>query len=382
MGIDYSKYKVLVVDDVKTNVLLLKVMLEQEKLQVSTAKDGFEALDLLSKEKIDLVLLDVMMPGMSGFELTEKLKSKNEYSEIPVLFITALNSTDEIVKGFQVGGSDYITKPFNKEELIIRVRHQISLIDAQRLILQQTQELKKAIEGRDKLYAVIAHDLRSPISGLKMILNVLTLSAKEKQLDPEFIEMLSSGNEISEEVFKLLDNLLKWTKSQLGMLEPFFQKFNLQEILSGVIEVLLPSAQLKRINLELISEPLVEVSIDIDMIKCIIRNLISNAIKFSYPDTSITVRLKTSDKEAIVEVHDKGCGISKINQQKLLSSMPHFSTYGTNEEEGTGLGLLISYQFVQLHKGTFFFESEEGKGSCFGFRIPLLNESIVPDPSL
>lgn len=380
MGIDYSKYKVLVVDDVKTNVLLLKVMLEQEKLQVSTAQDGYEALDILSKEKIDLLLLDVMMPGINGFDLAEQLKSTAKFAAIPILFITALSSTEEIVKGFQLGGSDYITKPFNREELIARVRHQISLIYAKEVILQQTEELKQAIEARDKLYAVIAHDLRSPISSLKMILNVLTLNAKESQLDDNFTEMLDSGNEISEQVFSLLDNLLKWTKSQLGFLEPIFQAFNLKEIVSGVAEVLQPSAKLKKVDFELQLAPMVAASIDIDIMKTVLRNLIANAIKFSYPNSTITISLKKTDHEAIVEVRDQGCGISPENQMKLLSKMSRFTTSGTAGEEGTGLGLLISHQFIQLHHGELFLESEEGKGSCFGFRIPLLEEPNSPKP--
>jgi two-component system, sensor histidine kinase and response regulator len=380
MGIDYSKYRVLVVDDVKTNVLLLKVMLEQEKLQVSAAQDGYAALDILSKEKIDLLLLDVMMPGINGFDLAEKLKATPEFSTIPILFITALSSIEEIVKGFQLGGSDYITKPFNREELIARVQHQISLIHAKETILRQTEELRQAIEARDKLYAVIAHDLRSPIASLKMILNVLTLNAKESQLDANFTEMLDSGNEISEQVFSLLDNLLKWTKSQLGFLEPIFQSFNLKEIVSGVAEVLYTSAKLKKIRFTLNFEPIVPVSIDIDIMKTILRNLISNAIKFSYPNSTITISLKSTEHEAIVEVRDEGCGISRENQKKLLSRISRFTTMGTSGEEGTGLGLLISYQFIELHQGTFVFESEEGKGSCFGFRIPLLEEPNSPKP--
>jgi two-component system sensor histidine kinase/response regulator len=371
MGIDFSAYKVLVVDDVKTNVLLLKVMLEQEKLQVITAQNGAEALQQLSNETIDLILMDIMMPGISGYDLTKQLKSTQEYKDIPILFITALNSADDIVRGFQLGGNDFITKPFNKEELIMRIKHQISLIHAQRLILRQTEELRKVIEGRDKLYAVIAHDLRSPIAALKMILNVLTLAASEKKLDTEFSEMLGAGNEITEQVFCLLDNLLKWTKAQLGMLQPVFQEFDLNELIQGVLEVQEPTARLKGVKINFSHAKHIDAAIDTDMIKTVLRNIIFNAIKFSYPNGEINILLKEGENEAIVEVHDKGCGISEENKAKLLNNMTHFSTYGTNKEEGTGLGLLISHQFVELHQGELFFESEENKGSCFGFKLPL-----------
>ena len=128
--INPSEYKVLIVDDVISNVLLLKVLLTNEKFNIVTAGNGTQALEQVKKEKPDLVLLDVMMPDISGFEVAQQMKADEEMSEIPVIFLTALNSTADIVKGFQVGGNDFISKPFNKEELIIRVTHQISLVAA------------------------------------------------------------------------------------------------------------------------------------------------------------------------------------------------------------------------------------------------------------
>ena len=376
MGIDFSTYKILVVDDVWTNVLLLKVMLEHEHLQVFTAQNSDEAMLQLSNQNIDLILMDIMMPGVSGFELTQQLKSANNYKDIPILFITALNSPDEIVKGFQLGANDFVTKPFNKEELMMRVKHQISLINAKRIILQQTEELKKVIEGRDKLYAVIAHDLRSPISALKMILNILALESKEKDSNGEFSEMLDSANEITEQMFALLDNLLKWTKAQLGLLQPVFQQFDIREIIKGVIEVNQLTAKIKNIKINLHADNSVEMLIDTDMIKTVLRNLINNAIKFSYPNSEIDIYMKLNDEEAEVRVCDQGCGINKENQKKLLNTLTHYSTFGTNNEEGSGLGLLISQQFINLHGGDIFVHSEEKKGSCFGFKIPIKKERI------
>lgn len=116
MEINPSEYKILIVDDVMSNVLLLKVLLTNEKFQIATASNGRQAIDQVEKEKPDLVLLDVMMPDMSGFEVSQQLKANPETSEIPIIFLTALNSTADIVKGFQVGGNDFISKPFNKEE--------------------------------------------------------------------------------------------------------------------------------------------------------------------------------------------------------------------------------------------------------------------------
>ena len=141
MEINPSEYKILIVDDVMSNVLLLKVLLTNEKFQIATASNGQQAIEQVKTEKPDLILLDVMMPGMSGFEVAQKLKEDPTTMDIPIIFLTALNSTADIVKGFQVGANDFISKPFNKEELLIRVSHQISLIAAKRNIEAKTEEL-------------------------------------------------------------------------------------------------------------------------------------------------------------------------------------------------------------------------------------------------
>lgn len=153
--INPSEYKVLIVDDVISNVLLLKVLLTNEKFNIVTAGNGTQALEQVKKENLILCCW-MMMPDISGFKVAQQMKADEEMSEIPVIFLTALNSTADIVKGFQVGGNDFISKPFNKEELIIRVTHQISLVAAKRIIIAQTEELRKTIIGRDKLYSVIA----------------------------------------------------------------------------------------------------------------------------------------------------------------------------------------------------------------------------------
>ena len=169
---------------------LLKVLLTNEKFAIATASNGRQALEQVEKENPDLVLLDVMMPDMSGFEVAQHLKSNPQTAEIPIIFLTALNSTADIVKGFQVGANDFISKPFNKEELIIRVTHQISLVAAKRLILSKTEELQRTIAGRDKLYSVIAHDLRSPMGSIKMVLNMLILNLPFEKIGAEMYELL------------------------------------------------------------------------------------------------------------------------------------------------------------------------------------------------
>ena len=375
MEINPSEYKILIVDDVMSNVLLLKVLLTNEKFAIATASNGRQALEQVDKENPDLVLLDVMMPDMSGFEVAQHLKANPKTADIPIIFLTALNSTTDIVKGFQVGANDFISKPFNKEELIIRVTHQISLVAAKRIILNKTEELQRTIAGRDKLYSVIAHDLRSPMGSIKMVLNMLILNLPSETIGDEMYELLTMANQTTEDVFSLLDNLLKWTKSQIGKLKVVYQDINMVEVVEGVSEIFTMVASLK--NIKIVQDVPVEnvaVRADIDMIKTVIRNLISNAIKFSNEGSEVVVSLTEEDGMAIVSVKDSGCGIDDENQKKLLHTDTHFSTFGTNNEEGSGLGLLLCQDFVVKNGGKLWFTSKKGDGSTFSFSIPLLEK--------
>lgn len=371
MEINPSEYKILIVDDVMSNVLLLKVLLTNEKFAIATASNGRQALEQVEKENPDLVLLDVMMPDMSGFEVAQHLKSNPNTADIPIIFLTALNSTADIVKGFQVGANDFISKPFNKEELIIRVTHQISLVAAKRLILSKTEELQRTIAGRDKLYSVIAHDLRSPMGSIKMVLNMLILNLPSEKIGAEMYELLTMANQTTEDVFSLLDNLLKWTKSQIGKLNVVYQDVDLVEVIDGVIEIFSMVASLKKIRIREMKPEKMMVNADIDMLKTVVRNLLSNAIKFSKENSEVLVKMEEVDGMAVVSVQDYGCGISEEGQKKLLHTDTHFSTFGTNNEEGSGLGLLLCKDFVVKNGGKLWFTSKEGEGSIFSFSIPV-----------
>lgn len=371
MEINPSEYKILIVDDVMSNVLLLKVLLTNEKFAIATASNGRQALEQVEKENPDLVLLDVMMPDMSGFEVAQHLKSNPNTADIPIIFLTALNSTADIVKGFQVGANDFISKPFNKEELIIRVTHQISLVAAKRLILSKTEELQRTIAGRDKLYSVIAHDLRSPMGSIKMVLNMLILNLPSEKIGAEMYELLTMANQTTEDVFSLLDNLLKWTKSQIGKLNVVYQDVDLVEVTDGVIEIFSMVASLKKIRIREMKPEKMMVNADIDMLKTVVRNLLSNVIKFSKENSEVLVKMEEVDGMAVVSVQDHGCGISEEGQKKLLHTDTHFSTFGTNNEEGSGLGLLLCKDFVVKNGGKLWFTSKEGEGSIFSFSIPV-----------
>ena len=372
MQINPAEFKLLVVDDVQTNVLLLKALLSKEGYGILVANNGQEALEVIRNENPDLILLDVMMPGMDGFEVAERLKSEEYRCEIPIIFLTALDDTQSIVNGFKLGAGDFISKPFRKEELMVRIKHQLSLVAARRIIEEKNEELRKTIAGRDKMYSVIAHDLRSPMASMKMLLNTIMMSVEKDKIDPDIFDMLEMSNKTSEEVFSLLDNLLKWTKSQLGKLTVIPQKLDISGLADGVVEVTNSVAEVKHIKLIRTDHESFFVYVDIEMIKSILRNLISNAVKFSNPDSEIKVGIKAEYGKVIVSVTDSGKGIKKEDQHKLLKDSTHFTTYGTNSEEGSGLGLLLCRDFARKNGGELWFESEENLGSVFSFSLPQL----------
>lgn len=366
-----ADFKILVVDDVIANVILLKALLKKEGYVIITATSGEEAISLVMSEKPDLMLLDVMMPGMSGFDVADRIKKNSEISDLPIIFLTALNSPTDIVKGFKLGANDFVTKPFNREELIIRITHQISLVAAKRIIERQTDELKETINGRDRLYSVIAHDLRSPIGSIKMVLNMLVINLPVEKIGEEMFEFLKEANRTVENTFSLLDNLLKWTKSQTGKLNIVYQDSDVSDILSDIIEIFTLMAQLKDIKLTFTNpDNHIMVRVDNDIVKTVMRNLLSNAMKYSNPGGSVEVTTEDSEGFAIVHVIDHGLGISKENQEKLFKAGTHFTTFGTANEEGSGLGLLLVQDFVVKLGGKLWLDSEEGKGSTFSFSIP------------
>ncbi|HNW48727.1 MAG: hybrid sensor histidine kinase/response regulator [Bacteroidales bacterium] len=371
MDINNSDFTVLIVDDVDANVLLLKLLLTKAGYKTLTAYNGKDALEIIKKSSPDLVLLDIMMPVMDGHEVAAQLREMPERRDMPIIFLSALNSPDDIVKGFKFGAADYVSKPFNKDELLIRVNHQLSLVSAKRIISRQNDELQRTIIGRDKLYSVIAHDLRSPIGSIRMVMNALVLNIPKETLDEDMYELLIMGNRLTEESFVLLDNLLKWTKSQTGRLNTVFQdNVEILPLIRGEVELSEVVAELKNIRIKLNGDTNAKVRIDQDMIKTVLRNLVSNAIKFSNPASEVNVNITEEEGQILISVMDSGEGISQENQDKLFKADSHFTSFGTDNEEGSGLGLLLCKEFVTRNGGKIWFESKEGEGSTFYFNIP------------
>ncbi len=367
--INKSDYKILIVDDVVSNVLLLKILLTNEKYQVCTANCGNMCVEQAKTQKPDLILLDVMMPDINGFDTAVILKKDPETADIPIIFLTALNNPQDLVHGFQVGANDFLSKPFNKEELLVRVMHQIKLVAAMRLIEQKNAELEATIGNRDKMYSVIAHDLRSPMASIRMVLNLVVNAVSPDTVGPELFELLDKANKESEDVHDLLDNLLKWTKSQTGRLNVMLQDLNLDDIIPGVVDIFSMIAATKNIKLNYQSCGPLIVRADNDMLKTVVRNFMSNAVKFSPEGSSIDTMVSQEGDFAKISVRDHGVGIAPERLNNIFKQGE--TTYGTDGEEGSGLGLQLCADFARKNGGDVMVESTLGEGSTFSVLVPL-----------
>lgn len=360
------QHSILIVDDVAKNIQLVAKFLTKEGYNLYFAQNGEATLKQIEKISFDLILLDVMMPGMDGFEVCKKLKSQENSKDVPVIFLTAKTDDDAIARGFACGGVDYVTKPFTPTELVARVKTHLQL-------RSREMELKDLNNTKDTLLSVISHDLKTPFFNIMslgelLLKNYKTFSENEIK---EFIDNIVQASRVSH---NLLENLLNWTRVQTGKILFKPEPLDLNDILKGNVTFVQPQAENKDIKCEYKMKEDLQVFADKNMLNTIIRNLITNAIKYTPRGGSVLVKARRKKKKALIEVIDTGIGISAAKVKLILSRNNFKTTPGTEEESGSGFGLVLTSEFVEKNEGKLFIESSIGKGSVFGFTIPLSDE--------
>lgn len=353
---------ILIVDDIAANLKVLGGILREEGYKVRPVPSGQLALRAAQKEKPDLILLDIMMPEMDGYEVCRQLKATEELSNIPVIFISALNDTNDLIKAFQAGGVDYITKPFQAEEVLARVATHLK-------ICRQANELRELIAVKDKFFSIIAHDLRGPIGNILLISE--SISEKGKLDEDTLYSFIEMQRELSEETFQLLGNLLNWARANTNQIEFYPTQLNLQDVISDCLK----GINIQRLNKEIsVSETFkseIPVWADENMLRLILRNLLSNAIKFTPRGGSITIR--TSDEKSgmvTISIQDTGIGIPAEILGNLFRIDVNNKRHGTEGEGSNGLGLILCKELVEKNGGSIWVESTEGQGTTFSFDIP------------
>jgi two-component system sensor histidine kinase/response regulator len=360
---------ILIVDDNKNNLQVLGSTLHTEGYRLAMAKNGQDAIKQAKKNAPDIILLDIMMPEIDGYQTCKMLKKDENTKSIPVIFLTAKTETDDIVKGFKVGGVDYITKPFKKEELLVRLKNHLDLRQATKKIAQQAQTLKELNNTKDQMFSIISHDLRSPLAGLKNMLDLLT--DKETPTDQDFRESaINIMKATTDSTVNLLENLLFWARSQRGDLEINISRLDLHAIVEENIQLAINTIHQKELK---VSNKLPDYELvmgDMNLTKTIVRNLLNNAIKFTPNGESITFSSAHNKNHIQLLVADTGIGISEENLKKLFKNDEQFTTYGTNNEKGSGLGLKLCKSFAEKQEGELTVISEEGKGTTFTLSLP------------
>ncbi|MBS4061252.1 MAG: hybrid sensor histidine kinase/response regulator [Bacteroidetes bacterium] len=383
---------ILAVDDNPRNLQLISSLLSSNNYKVVVANSGENALKYMALKEPDLLLLDVMMPGLSGYEVCEQIKLNPRWKELPIIFLTAKSDLNDIVTGFKLGAVDYITKPFKGEEVLARVQTHIDLKNARNQLISKNAELElltdalkesnKTIQDdalrleklnaeKDKFFSIIAHDLRGPFSGCLAATDILTNNIQSLSKE-EIVGFASALSETAAQLNKLLENLLSWAQVQMGSFSLNQENILINDILEETIHAIKKSASIKEIELNFFTENAFHVFTDRNMVESILRNLLSNAVKFTPLKGKIDVNIfRNADENfTIVEIKDNGMGMNPELLSKLFKINENVSRPGTAGETSTGLGLMLSSDLAQRMGGKIEVESEEFKGSTFRLILP------------
>ncbi|HPE34245.1 MAG TPA: hybrid sensor histidine kinase/response regulator [Bacteroidales bacterium] len=362
-----EKPTVLIVDDQPINLRLAAEVLKND-YRILIADNGEKAIKATRERKPDLILLDIMMPETSGIQVAKILKEDNETKDIPIIFLTAKSQPEDTVEAFMAGGVDYLTKPFQKLELLQRIKTHIQLSYQKKELFQTGLELKQLNEEKNKLFSMVAHDLRNFVGGSHGLLKI-TLQ-KFDQMDRETLrEYMEIVMENLEKTTLLMNELLAWSHKQSHALSFSPQHFLLKPEVLKNLDNYKTMAEGK--NIRLIGEVPDDMKIFGDrlMISTILRNLIHNAIKYTDSGGTVTVTAYRENDRTYVAVIDTGVGIPEEYLHTIFDEKAE-SKPGTSGEKGTAVGLKVCKNYVEKHHGSIYVKNNAGGGARFEFYIP------------
>ncbi|QWV95175.1 hybrid sensor histidine kinase/response regulator [Geomonas oryzisoli] len=371
---------ILIVDDQPANLQVLSEILKSNGFKVRPVPSGRLALGAAEKEPPDLILLDIMMPEMDGYELCRRLKEMPLLSHIPVIFISALDETVDKIAGFRAGGVDYIAKPFEAEEVLARVRahlalrqYQDSLQEQNRLIEQNYDRLQELEKMRDQLTHMIVHDMRNLLTGVGASLLMLQKDLAEK-LDDRSNRLLNSAAVCARELSDMCNNLLDVSKLEENQMQLNLSECGLLELSRAALEKLRPVVQNRSVSIPPANQELL-VFADRDILLRIIFNLLHNALKFTDSDGVIAIALQGTEALVRYSVTDNGPGIPCEFREKIFQKFGQVNcTKYKRNLCSTGLGLTFCKLAAEAHHGRIWVESEAGVGSTFHLELPINRE--------
>ncbi len=370
------KHKILVVDDIAKNIQIIGNILLGEKYDVSFALSGEDAIKLVHKEKFDLILLDIIMPGMNGFEVCTKIKSDPETNNIPIIFLTAKSDTDSIVKGFKIGGQDYLTKPFNEDELLARVNTQLQLKSQQEQLKSINEELEVKVKRRtfeleqankklalldnakNTFLKLINHELRTPLNAINGFIEILYPSLKST----EHKESINYLKKSSDRLIDLSDTALLITELQLGQYSYQFKDVLINQLVDDIFIIISERVIEKNITIrKKFDTDNLHISCDYELIKNCIKKILINAIAFSGNNSEIILNSWKNKNEICFEIIDNGPGFSEDNFSNFFE---FFQKDEINfNKEGFGLGLATVKLIMDIHGGRVNIKNRDEGGA-------------------
>lgn len=324
---------VLVVDDQMQNIQVVGTVLTREGYEVIPATSGAQALQRIAARMPDLVLLDVVMPGMDGFSVCKRLRETPDTENLPIIFVSAANDAETVVRGLEAGGVDYITKPFNKSELLARVRTHVDLQRARETAARMLKE-------RESIVSMVAHDLKNPLGAIRFSAQTL------QELPPEKV---NTAAELTDHIITTADQMLRFIERFLSKRAQEAERDRMSPVLISTDQIKdmfqpwYQVAKRKNMFIELEApEPPLHTTGDLITVRQVVDNLISNAVKFSPLGSQITARLQPQGQTLCVDIEDEGPGFTDSDFARVFQDYTRLSARPTGGESSTGLGLAIA----------------------------------------
>ncbi len=385
------KHAILIVDDQPSARAILRDLLSNQGYNLILSSNGHEALEKATELEPDLILLDVMMPGMDGFEVCERLRTDPHLAEVPIIMITALDDRDARLRGLEVGVDDFITKPYHKTELQARVQTILRLNRYRKLMQERTHReeaeaainrrnqelalLKEAEQIKDQFVSNVSHELRTPISVITLISG--NLDALYDQLDDnKRRKMIKDIRRHIEVLDNLISDILEISRIDADSRSKEHHPLDLAQLVREEVRKLSPLAYEKNQQLDITNIDNLCVSGHDGQLRQILRNILNNAIKYTPDGGQITCQgyhsTKTQNNNgqwAAIEITDTGPGINQKDLPYLFERF--YRVKQENSTPGTGLGLAIARELIELHNGHITVDSTPGKGSTFTIYLPL-----------
>jgi two-component system sensor histidine kinase/response regulator len=390
---------VLLVDDNPTNLGVLFESLSGFGFKLLAAQDGESAIAQVTYLKPDVILLDVMMPGIDGFETCRRLKANPETRDIPIIFMTALTETIDKVKGFEVGALDYITKPFQPEEVLARINAHLAIQRLQQQLQAQNQQLQQEIRDRKQaeqslrfLLHAVSHDLRNPVTGMLMVLKNLLKAGEAEGTEEAGLQsipyslphppcipvprsILERMVESGDRQLNLINSLLEAHTIEIHGMELHCEPMQLSTLVTSIVQDLQPLLAKNQATLvNQVPKELPLISGDPTQLWRVVENLVGNALKHNPPGLSLSISARVEDNYICCCITDNGVGIPPDQSTQLFELYKR--GINARHTHGLGLGLYLCRQIIIAHGGNIGVESHSGKGSTFWFTVPLQTDSM------